>query len=76
MTRVGITAVALRQKVETVSEKRPQEMEGGYTVKSAVVHKARIDFDWSKEYRDAADAGTGIDGVIDERQNADGTLPR
>ncbi len=65
VTRVGITAVALRQKVETVSEKRPKEMEGGYTVKAAVVHKARLDFNWSKEYRDAVDAGTGINGVIE-----------
>jgi ABC-type uncharacterized transport system ATPase subunit len=65
VTRVGITAVALRQKVETVSEKRPKTMEGGYTVKAAVVHTARIDFNWSKEYRDATDAGTGIDGVIE-----------
>jgi ABC-type uncharacterized transport system ATPase subunit len=65
VTRVGITAVALRQKVEMVSEKRPKEMEGGYTVKATVVRKARIEFDWSKEYRDAGDAGTGINGVID-----------
>jgi ABC-type uncharacterized transport system ATPase subunit len=65
VTRVGITAVALRHKVETVSEKRPKEMDGGYTVKAALVRDARIEFEWSKEYRDAVDAGTGINGVIE-----------
>jgi ABC-type uncharacterized transport system ATPase subunit len=65
VARVGLTAVALRQKVEMVSEKRPKEMPGGYTVKAAVVHKARIEFDWAKEYRTATDAGTGINGVIE-----------
>ena len=62
ITRVGLTDVALRQKVETVRE-REQEFEG-YTVKQAVVRRERIDFNWSREAREADDAGTGIDGVL------------
>jgi len=76
VTRVGITAVALRQKVETVSEKRPKEMEGGYTVKAAVVHKARLDFNWSKEYRDAGRRRNRHQRRDRERPDADGSLPR
>jgi ABC-type multidrug transport system ATPase subunit len=61
VTRVGLTAAALRQEVETFDEKRPQVMDGGYTVKAAVVQRARIEFDWSKEHRDA----DSIDAVIE-----------
>ena len=64
IARVGITDVALRQKVEMVRERKPKEMDGGYTVKSALIRRQRIEFDWAKEYRNANNAGTGIDGVI------------
>ncbi|MCZ7554702.1 MAG: ATP-binding cassette domain-containing protein [Anaerolineales bacterium] len=53
ITQVGITDVALRQKVEMVRERKPVEMDGGYTVKSALVRRERIAFDWAKEYRTA-----------------------
>ena len=53
ITQVGITDVALRQKVEMVRERKPAEMDGGYTVKSALVRRERIAFDWAKEYRTA-----------------------
>jgi ABC-type uncharacterized transport system ATPase subunit len=64
VSRVGLTAVALRQQVEMVRERKPREMDGGYSVKSALVRRQRIEFDWAKEYRNANNAGTGIDGVI------------
>ncbi len=60
VTRVAITDIALRQEVEIVREKKPKEMDGGYTVKRTVVKHQRIEFDWAKEYRDAG----GIDGVV------------
>lgn len=63
ITRVGLTAVALRQQVEMVRERKPKEMDG-YSVKSTLVRRQRIEFDWAKEYRNADSAGTGIDGVI------------
>ncbi|MEB2286775.1 MAG: ATP-binding cassette domain-containing protein [Anaerolineae bacterium] len=56
ITQVGITDVALRQKVEMVRERKPVEMDGGYTVKSALVRRERIAFDWAKEYRTAKNA--------------------
>ncbi|GAB4413413.1 MAG: hypothetical protein Kow00106_08280 [Anaerolineae bacterium] len=64
ISRVGLTAVALRQQVEMVRERKPKEMDGGYTVKSALIRHQRIEFDWAKEYRNANNAGTGVDGVI------------
>lgn len=60
MTRVGIADVALRQQVAIFNERRPDEMDG-YTVKQARVYHQRIDFNWSKQYRDA---GGDIDKVI------------
>ena len=56
ITQVGITDIALRQKVEMVRERKPVEMDGGYTVKSALVRHERIAFDWAKEYRTAKNA--------------------
>lgn len=56
ITQIGITDLALRQKVEMVRELKPAEMEGGYTVKSALVRRERIAFDWAKEYRTARNA--------------------
>jgi ABC-type uncharacterized transport system ATPase subunit len=64
ITRVGLTDIALRQQVEMVRERKPKEMDGGYTVKSALIRRQRIEFDWAKEYRNANNAGTGVDGVI------------
>ena len=64
VTRVGITAVALRQEVEIHKEKKPKTMDAGYTVKRAVVKHQRVPFSWSKEYRNATNNGTGIEGVI------------
>ncbi len=61
LTRVGITDVALRQEVQIFNERNPREMDEGYTVKQARVHNQRIDFNWSKEYRDA---GGDIETVI------------
>ncbi len=66
VTRVGITAAALRQKVEMVNERRPKEMDGGYTVKSTVVRHARIEFDWSKEHRDAGSINDVINRAKEE----------
>jgi ABC-type uncharacterized transport system ATPase subunit len=59
VSQVAITNVALRQKVEMVREIRPAEMDGGYTVKSALVQRERIAFDWAKEYR-AARSASGV----------------
>jgi len=64
ITRVGLTAVALQQKVETVQERRPQETDAGLTVKVALVQRAPVPFDWSRQYRAAGEAGTGMNGVI------------
>ena len=44
ITQVALTDIALRQKVETFDEERPQEMDG-YTVKGGTVERARISFD-------------------------------
>ena len=55
ITQIGITDIALRQKVEMVRELKPAEMEGGYTVKCAGAPRA-IAFDWAKEYRTAKNA--------------------
>lgn len=59
ITRVGFTAVALRQEVEMIDEDT-EEMEG-YTVKITTVQRERISFDWRKEARNA----DGIEGVIE-----------
>jgi len=59
VTRVGLTAVALRQEVEIVRERRPQEMDG-YEVKVTYVEHTRVPFDWAKEGR----ASSSIDGVL------------
>ncbi len=64
VTRVGLTDIALRQEVAIHKEKKPKTMDAGYTVKRAVVKHQRVPFSWSKEYRDATTAGTGIEGVI------------
>jgi ABC-type uncharacterized transport system ATPase subunit len=63
MTRVGLTDVALLQKVEMVVEKKPLEKDG-YTVKRTLVQHQRIEFDWASEGRKADQAGTGINGVL------------
>jgi ABC-type uncharacterized transport system ATPase subunit len=63
MTRVGLTDLALRQKVAIVVEKRPLEKDG-YTVKRALVQHQRIEFDWASEGRKADQEGTGINGVV------------
>jgi ABC-type uncharacterized transport system ATPase subunit len=62
-TRMGLTGVALRQKVEVVRE-RTQELDG-FAVKTTEISHERIEFDWRREARDADDAGLGIDGVIE-----------
>ncbi|MBI5959685.1 MAG: ATP-binding cassette domain-containing protein, partial [Chloroflexi bacterium] len=67
VTEVGFTALALRQKVETLDEMRPKTMEG-YEVKRTVVIRERIPFDWASEARKAEDAETGIPGVLDSAQ--------
>ncbi len=64
ITQVGIADVALRQKVEMVRVLKPAEMEGGYTVKGALVRRERIAFDWAKEYRTARNAS----GVVASAQ--------
>ncbi len=64
ITRVGITSVALRHEITVHNERKPKEMDEGFTVKRAMVETDKINFQWSKEFRDANDAGTGIDGVI------------
>jgi len=64
ITRVALTDIALRQQVEMVRERKPKELDGGYTVKSALIRRQRIAFDWAKDYRNAHTAGTGVDAVI------------
>ncbi len=64
VARVGLTDLALRQKVDIVDENRPKEMDG-YSVKSSTTTHNRIDFDWRRERREADESGKGINGVIE-----------
>jgi len=63
IARVALTDLALQSDVETVITRRPQELDG-YGVNVTVVERAPIPFKWSREWRDANNAGTGVMGVM------------
>ncbi len=68
VTRVALIDVALRQKIEVVSEE--EQVVDGQTVTVEVVTHESIEFDWRRAARDADDAGTGMDGLLDSAKAA------
>ncbi|WP_275124826.1 ATP-binding cassette domain-containing protein [Aggregatilinea lenta] len=68
VARVALIDVALRQEIEVVSEE--EQVVDGQTVTVEVVTHERIEFDWRRAARDADDADTGMDGLLDAAQAA------
>jgi len=78
MARVGLTDIALRQEVQTLSRERDpkvkeiEERSGTYTyaVKSRYVSAERVDFDWSQSALEVAGNEDKIGATIELAQEA------